>query len=225
MTPIRRTVATTLVAGILFLGACQQASPPSPAASTASSAPPAASAPAKNAAAETVAIKAADGSSAVEVTTGGGSMVLVVTDNGRATEIRPAEKGGARTYQLASGAVEVKPSDSGFKLRRAGGALLWKVKIDDDKIKVSNNEENRDPWVLKTKYVDKAKILDPREAEIGEVKFYDDRAKAKVKNGAGADLFESDTKRHTAAIGVLMMKDVPREHQAVIVAELLARGK
>jgi hypothetical protein len=225
MTRIRLTVATTLSAGVLVLGACQQPSPPRPKASAASSTAPAAPAPATNVAPDTIAIKAADRSYGVEVTRGSGGIVLSLTDNGRATEIRPTEKGGARTYPFASGAVEVKPGDSGFKLRRAGGALLWKVKLDDDKIKVSNNEENRDPWVLKTKYDDKVKILDPHEAEIGEVKFYDDRGVAKVKNAGGAELFESATKRHTAALGVLMMKDVPREQQAVIVAELLARGK
>lgn len=226
MNPIRRNiVAVTTLVGLVAMGGCQQPKSANAPPATSSSASPSPASPASGARSDAVAIRSSDRAFAIEVTRNGSEMLLTIVGNGQRTPVPTTNARGARTYQLASGSVDVKPSDSGFKLRRSDGALLWKVKLDEDKIKVSDNEENRGAWVLKTKYADKVKVLDPRETEIGEVKFYDDRGKAKVKDARDVELFESDTPRHSAALGVLLMSAVPREHQAVIVAELLGRGK
>lgn len=177
---------------------------------------------------DAVKVKSADGTHVIEFAASGGDIKIEIDDGGRTSRLVGALKGsGKREYAPLRGAAvaEVKSDAAGFKLRTAQGALLWKVKLDDDKIKVSDNDENHSAWVLKTKYQDKVKIVDPSEVEIGEVKFYRDRGAAKVKDMAGAELFDSHTTRYSAAYGVLLMKGVPAELRPIIMAEILIRGR
>lgn len=151
---------------------------------------------------------------------------IEIVEGGRVTTMRAETKdSGKRKYYVDAGTqlLEVKSSDSGFKVRTPDGALLWKIKISDDKIKVSDNEENQNAWVLKTKYSDKAKILDPAETEIGEVRFADPPSPTRVRTMSGSDAWTVEVGRASPAWGVLMMQ-IPRDHQAVIIAELLSRG-
>lgn len=172
---------------------------------------------------------------AVVVRSAGGSKSFTVVEKGNVIEIvlpngdrllgEPA--GEKRKYRRASGGptlCEVKPGDGGFKLRTGDGKLLWKVKIDADKIKVSDNEENANPYTLKTKYDDKVKVVDAAEKELAEVRFQPE--KTKVKGPDGAELWESSSpRRRTAAFGVLVLDRVPEEHRAVLMAEILARRR
>lgn len=178
--------------------------------------------------ADKIRIKTPDGSRSIEIQTKGRTVEIAYGDAGTTRELVGEEKDtGKRKYGAPGGAVdvEVRPQDAGFKLRTATGMLLWKVKIDDDKIKVSDNDENRNAWVLKTKYDDKVKVVDPADVEVGEVKFYRDQQKVKVKDVSGAELFESNTTRYSAAFGVLLMRPVPAGHREIIMAEILARGR
>lgn len=136
------------------------------------------------------------------------------------------QKGDKRKWRRADGAAfaEVKAKgDDDFKLRTPDAVLLWKVKLTPDKIKISDNEENQNPFVLKLGYEDKAKILAQDESEIGAVKFYGD--KTKVKDAADNELFAIDTQRRSAAWGVLAMDGIPPAHRAIIAAEIMARHK
>ena len=120
--------------------------------------------------------------------------------------------------------AEVKPNDSGFKVRTTAGQLLWKVKISGDKIKVSDNEENRNPFVLKVDD-DRVKILRDEANDIGRVKFYSDRGKVKVKDLQGNELFESNTEQYSAAFGLLMMPEIEAAERYIVMAELLLRNR
>jgi len=135
------------------------------------------------------------------------------------------QRGDKRRWRKADGSAfaEVKAKDDDFKLRTPDGALLWKVKLNDDKIKVSDNEGNVHPFVLKTGYEDKAKVLAQDESELGMVKFYGDRTK--VKDLAGAERFSIDTRRRSAAFGVLLFEQIPAAHRAIIAAEIVARNR
>lgn len=170
----------------------------------------------------------------VVVRSAGGSKSFTVTEKGNAIEIvLPSGErlvgepsGDKRKYRRASGGpqlLEVKPGDSGFKLKTPDGKLLWKVKITDDKIKVSDNEENANPWSLKVKG-DKVKVVDGAEKELAEVRFQAD--KTKVKGADGTELWESASpRRRTAAFGVLVLDKIPEEHRAVLMAEIVARRR
>ncbi|HPA50560.1 MAG TPA: hypothetical protein PLP50_03060 [Thermoanaerobaculia bacterium] len=171
----------------------------------------------------------------VVVRSAGGSKSFTIVENGNAIEIvlpggvrllgEPA--GEKRKYRRGAGGppvCEVKPGDAGFKLRTTDGKLLWKVKLADDKIKVSDNEENANPYSIKLKYPDKAKVVDAAEKELAEVRFGPD--KTKVKGADGAELWECRSpRRRTASFGVLVLERIPEEHRAILMAEILARRR
>ncbi|PKQ70908.1 tetratricopeptide repeat protein [Raineya orbicola] len=97
--------------------------------------------------------------------------------------------------------AEVKAKDSdGFKVRTPDGqTLLWKIKLAGDKIKISNNEENRNPYEIKRKE-NKIKIS-KNDVEITELK--------------GKDKFSE---------AVMYLTDIPKPQRYIIVAELLMRN-
>ncbi len=178
---------------------------------------------------------ATDAVSTVVVRSAGGSKSFTVVEKGNAIEIvlpggvrligEPA--GEKRKYRRGAGGpaiCEVKPGDAGFKLRTTDGKLLWKVKLAEDKIKVSDNEENANPYSIKTKYPDKAKVVDASEKELAEVRFGPDETK--VKGADGAELWVTESpRRRSASFGVLVLEKVPEEHRAILMAEILARRR
>ena len=137
-------------------------------------------------------------------------------------EMKNAEK---RKYLLEGGSqiAEVKARETdGFKVRTPDGKLLWKVKVTADKIKISDNEENQNAYEL-VKKEDGAKI-ERNQAKLGEVKFYRDRQKIKVKDAADKEVYDGNTDKYSVAYGVLMLKEISEEMRFIIIAELLARN-
>lgn len=196
--------------------------------STAQAAPaPAAAAPATNVASapagRALLARGASGE-VVSIALSAGPRVEIAAGGTTTTLTGDSKDSGKRKYYDSSGAqlVEVKPSDNGFKVRTPDGKLLWKVRISHDKIKVSDNEENQNAWSLKTGYPDKAKVLDPSEREIGEVRFAEGATPARVRTATGTDAFTIEGGGGSGAWGVLLMESVPPSHRAVIIAELLA---
>ena len=120
-------------------------------------------------------------------------------------------KGDKRKYE----SLEVKLGDDGFKVRTLDAKLLWKVKISADKIKVSNNEENKDPFELKIKDA-KVKVYAPGERLLGEVRVRGDHVEI-------GDRFRAAGTRANAFYGVALLDAVPAPQRAVILAELAVR--
>lgn len=126
-------------------------------------------------------------------------------------------------YEAGGQIAEVKSKEAdGFKVRTTDGKLLWKVKISPDKIKISDNEENQNAYEL-VKKEDGAKV-EQNEQKLGEVKFYGDRQKIKVKDAADKEIFDSNTDKFSTAYGVLLLDKIPEEMRYIIIAELLARN-
>ena len=169
-----------------------------------------------------VVVRAAGGSKSITVTEKGGSLEILLPNGARLVGSPSGEKRKYRREPGGQQVCEVKPGDAGFKVRTTDGKLLWKVKVAEDKIKVSDNEENANPWSLKTKYEDKVKVVDASDNEIAEVRFYPD--KTKVKGPDGTVLWECAARR-SAAFGVLVLDRVPEEHRAILMAEILARRR
>lgn len=132
---------------------------------------------------------------------------------------------GKRKYAIDGGedAYEVKPGDDGFKLRRADGSLRWKVKLYADKVKISDNEENRNPFELKMRDGGRVKVVGPGEKELGNVRF--EGSKVEVEDAAGQKRFEVPGATSSAAYGVLLLEAIPEQERAILVAELLARKR
>lgn len=154
--------------------------------------------------------------SLIALTTAGGERVIEVSPQGNDLTVTYAGgvmhgrfKGEKRKYED----VEVKFGDEGgFKVRTLDGKLLWKVKVTPDKIKVSNNEENQNPYELKIKDA-KVKVYAPGDRLLGEVRVRGDHVDVGGKYraaGTSADAF----------YGVELLDGVPPRERAVIFAEL-----
>ncbi len=133
---------------------------------------------------------------------------------------------GKRKYTVNGGAVayEVKPNDEGgFKLRTADGKLLWKVKITPEKIKISDNEENNNPFELKVKDGGRTKVVAPGDKELGNVRY--DGTNIEVENAAGQKQFTIPATASSGAYGVLLLDAIPAEQRAILIAEILSRGR
>lgn len=126
---------------------------------------------------------------------------------------------GKRKYRIGTSAVmyEVKPNENGFKLRLADGKLLWKVKISDDKIKISDNEENANPFELK-KRDDGVKVVAPGDRELGRVRG------SEIENASSKTLFVASGKS-SDAYGVLLLDAIPEPQRYILLAEILSRGR
>jgi hypothetical protein len=155
----------------------------------------------------------------------GTATTITYADNGQAVLTGEARPNGARRYSLGADVVAdvTQNSEESFKLKSAGGGLLWKVKLADDKIKVSDNEENEHPYVLRAEdgYV---KVKDD-EAEIGRVRAAADGVSATVTDAGGATVRTAKGKGGSAAYGVSLMSRIPYPQRMIIMAELVARGR
>lgn len=171
-----------------------------------------------------VTIKAAD-RRVMEITVSANDVTIELGADGDGRLLVGRMHGGLRRYELQGNVAvaEVKAGDDAFKVRTPDGKLLWKVKLKEEKIKISDNEENQRAYSLKLDG-EEVKIKD-EENELGKAKFYTDRETVKVKNAAGAELFESGTTVRSTMYGVLLMERIPETERAIIMAELLARGR
>ena len=133
---------------------------------------------------------------------------------------------GRRHYETEDNRTiaEIKADADSFKLKAVDGNLLWKIRFVDSKIKIANNEEMNNAFVLKPGETDRIKVL-REETEIGKVKFYRERGKVKVENPADVAQYESNTNVFSGAYGVLLMNDIPTAERLIIMTELLARGR
>lgn len=222
-----------MTALVLLLASChgERAEPES--ASRKDVAPPAAAASTQPAAATAaqppVSVHDAAGAEALSVRESGGNVEIAFTDAGQKHSLRgDTRDSGKRKYQLDGAAVsyEVKPNDEGgFKLRTPDGKLRWKVKVSPEKIKISDNEENNNPYELKVRDGDRVKVVAPGDREVGNVRFDRGKSKIEVENAAGRTLFSVDRNAPAGAFGVLLLDAIPRDERYILMAEILSRGR
>lgn len=181
------------------------------------------------AAAAPIVVRNADGSELMTVRRSGDVIEVSLTEAGQKRELRGESRdSGKRKYSVAGGAVayEVKPGDDdGFKLRTFDGALLWKVKVKPEKIKISNNEQNDNPFELKVRDGDRVKVVAPGERELGNVRFDRAKSRTEIENAASRTLFTVDGPKPSGAYGVLLLDTIPPTERAILLAEILSRGR
>jgi len=135
---------------------------------------------------------------------------------------------GKRYYRKAGSGealFEIKDHADGFKVSDPAGKLLWKVKFETDKVKISSNEEMTNAWSVKM-HPDHAKVYDAKNVEVGEAKANKDSGKVKIKDAHGKELFVVELgTRLTAGYGVLLMKDIPDQQRELLAAEVFMHGK
>lgn len=218
-------IPLVLAAGLIACG-----SPEPPAAAAAK--PPAAAPPAAAAAApasapagangDAVTVRTRDGADVVMVTKrGDGAIEVSFSEGGQKTTLQGVSKDGVKRKYSSGGTVlfEVKGDDDGFKLRTPAGGLLYKIKFYDDKVKVSDNEENANPFELKTREGNRIKVMAPGDKEMGDVR------SNTVEDAAGKKLFEVTGRPGSAGYGVLLLDRMPAAQRFIVFAELVSRGK
>ena len=171
-------------------------------------------------------VRAAVGAEVLSVRIDGASIGISLTEGAQKRELRGEPRdSGKRKYTIDGGAVtyEVKSGEGGFKLRTADGKLRWKVKIAPEKIKISDNEENNNPFELKVRDGDRTKVVAPGDRELGNVRFAD--AKTEVENTAGITQYRVDDPKPSGAFGVLLLDAIPSTERAILLAEILSRGR
>ncbi|HET8775321.1 MAG TPA: hypothetical protein VFP80_16090 [Thermoanaerobaculia bacterium] len=188
---------------------------------------PAAPAPAAPATATTAAAAPAASSQLGSIAEENGAVTISFVENGEVRELYGDPRTtGKRKYTLGDGPVlyEVKPGDDGgFKLRNPDGSLRWKVKISADKIKISDNEENNNPFELKVKDANRVKVFAPGDRELGNVRYATN--KVEVENTGGKVIFTAEAKKPTGAYGVLLLDGIPEHERYILAAEILSRGR
>jgi hypothetical protein len=172
-----------------------------------------------------VSVKRADGAELLTINehANGNIEIAFVATGGAKRMLRGNKReSGKRKYSVDNGPVmfEVKPGDDlGFKLRLADGKLLWKVKVAAEKIKISNNEENQNPFELKTRENNRFKVVAPGDRELGNVR---DGA---VEDASGKALFNTTSKKPSAGFGALLLSDIPEIERYILIGEIVGRGR
>ncbi len=128
-----------------------------------------------------------------------------------------------RKYEIDGVIVsEVKYKDEGFKVRTADGQLKWKVKFGDEKIKISNNEENDNAFELKINENNKSKIKrneNGNDREIATAKEQDNKIIVK----SGAKTYEIANQTFHKAYTVLGIDEITEQDRLIILFELLEK--
>lgn len=169
-------------------------------------------------------VRTADGKDLLtinEQASGEMDIAFVAADGTKRTLRGSMRETGKRKYNVGGGGVlyEVKPGDDGgFKLRMADGKLRWKVKVTADKIKISDNEENKNPFELKVRDGGRFKVVAPGDRELGNVR---DGA---VEDAAGTKKFTA-TGKSSAGYGVLLLDSIPELERYILVGEIVSRGR
>jgi hypothetical protein len=168
-----------------------------------------------------IVLTTAGGDSAVQIAQQGSDVSITYNDGAsNQTLIGRVKDSGKRKYALAGTVIyEVKRSDDGFKLRTEDGKLLWKIKNKDAKIKISDNEENKNPFELKIRD-EKIKVVDATDKLLGEVKA--DAGGVKIVDGAGKAKYRSTIFKPEPYLGVAVIDAIPAPERAIIMAELAA---
>ncbi|NJO00427.1 MAG: hypothetical protein HC880_00940 [Bacteroidia bacterium] len=141
-------------------------------------------------------------------------------DRGQKTLMSQLKKVGKLSYFNNKGDIVaiVKQKEDGFKLEDSNEQLLWKVKIKDQKIKISDNAENQGAYEIKSNETGKYKLKASDETQLGEVKFKDGKVTVK-----GRETFEISAPANHPAYAVLLLQDIPEEERMIILSELLRK--
>lgn len=149
---------------------------------------------------------------------------IKATIKGRANDKGRVKYKEAVADQEKNLVAKVKLKEDSIKLVDEQEVLLYKVKIKDGKVKISDNEEMLNSFELKRKDANKIEIRDRTGAEIGNVKFYPDNGKLKVKDAGEKEILIIKNYKSSFAPGVIMFKEIPVRMRCIIISELLQRG-
>lgn len=133
---------------------------------------------------------------------------------------------GDRSYQLDGGSVFIRSRDKdyGFKLVTPKlDVVQWKVHLYPDKIKIANNDDDRDPSRIRNESPTRATLAGPKDEPLGEIAF--DGKNTVVKDNAGAVKYSRQTGKLEPSYGVFLLEKMPIKEKYIVIAELMARNR
>ena len=171
-----------------------------------------------------VKVKAKDGTSIVEIKEQAGALESFITIDGKQLALTAKAKDPVkRLYKVNGKDYEVKTSDDGFKLKDTSGKLLWKIKLKEDKLKISDNEENEHPFELKRKAADRIGV-ERNEQDIGKVTYDAATTEVTVKSASGTKIFQGSYSQLCYFFGILLLDQVPVDERAIVLTELALKN-
>jgi hypothetical protein len=117
--------------------------------------------------------------------------------------------------RLADVVAWIQYTKEGFQLRNTNRDLLWQVRILADKIQISDNATNLNPFDIRLTEAGNFKVFGIDKL-LGDVRLKQGRITAK-----GSKVFEVASKANHPAFGVLLIQAIPEELRLVIWMELL----
>ncbi|MGE0821721.1 MAG: hypothetical protein AB7G75_10870 [Candidatus Binatia bacterium] len=173
-----------------------------------------------------VIVKNASGQEILKIRTDHSDVRLDCTTEGTLLRLMGKLKdSGKRKYQNAAGETlyEVKYKGDGFKLRTADGRLLWKVKLKAEKIKISNNEENLNPFEI---WAEDGQTLKAGASgrELGTVSLIKAPQSVQIYGPTKQERYRVETPQRTKAYGLLLLEEIPEVERYILMAEFVASG-
>jgi len=134
---------------------------------------------------------------------------------------------GDRDYQVDGGGVSLRARSYpyGFKIVTPGSNRVtrWKVRLYPDKIKIADNDDDRDPLRIRTESPLRATLAGPTEEPLGEIDF--DGKNTVAKDKAGTVRYSRQTGKLEPSYGVFLIDKMTIEEKYIAIAELMARNR
>lgn len=133
-------------------------------------------------------------------------------------------KADKKKYYNSSNNVvfEIKYKPDGFKLRTAASKLLWKIKLYDTKIKISDNEENLNPYEIKILSNQEAK-LEKDGTVLARTSYNIDKKEQVISsNTTGAPEFYK--KSYAPSLLISQISEIPEQQKQILINELILKG-
>ena len=132
--------------------------------------------------------------------------------------VRIKEKGSKLEFKTSSAEYVMKEKEEGkFKIYNPDESLLLKVKCDGEKCKVYQSEDDPEPWSIKAKDDNRFKVS-KGEKELGQVKFYPDTLKVKVKDPSDVEICSMKSDRLRSAPAVILFTELSEEQKLLLFA-------
>jgi hypothetical protein len=128
-------------------------------------------------------------------------------------------------YSLAGAVnvIKVKLKENGFKLKDEN-KLLWKAKFKNEKILVSDNDENEKPCIVKREAPEIFRVYEDQKL-VGTVNYSSFGTIITASRMTNPATWRVSQSGITAAGGIVLCEKIPDIEKFIIMAELIRAGK
>ncbi|TXE11600.1 hypothetical protein FUA26_05905 [Seonamhaeicola algicola] len=145
------------------------------------------------------------------------------TNSASETYTSKMTKADKKKYYNTSGNVvfEIKYKSDGFKLRTANSDLLWKIKLYENKMKISDNEENLNPFEIKFTNTQTAKLV-KNDVTLARTSYNSDKNEQIISAENASPEFYNQ--KYTPSLLVLKIPEMQDNEKQILIKELALKG-